>query len=64
MNYLEKDKLYCSQGDTSGKHKPKKYLLEQKTVIYLMNAALNILICKCIIVLQISVIRTKHTVNV
>lgn len=64
MNYLEKDKLYCSQGDTSGKHEPKKYLLAQKAVIYLMNAVSNILICKCITVLQTSVIKTKHTVNV
>ena len=53
MNYLEKDKLYCSQGDTSGKHKPKKifigaedcYLFDECSVKYLdmqmYNSAAN-----------------------
>lgn len=53
MNYLEKDKLYCSQGDTSGKHEPKKifidaegcYLFDERSVKYLdmqmYNSAAN-----------------------
>lgn len=53
MNYLEKDKLYCSQGDTSGKHKPKKifigaedcYLFDECSIKYLdmqmYNSAAN-----------------------
>ena len=53
MNYLEKDKLYCSQGDTSGKHEPKKifigaegcYLFDECGVKYLdmqmYNSAAN-----------------------
>lgn len=30
MTLLEKEKLYCSQGDTSGKHSPKKIFVESK----------------------------------
>lgn len=53
MDFLEKDRLYCSQGDTSGKHIPKKifckaedcYLFDLNGVKYLdmqmFNSAAN-----------------------
>lgn len=35
MNYLEKDKLYCSQGDTSGKHEPKKNIYWRRRLLFI-----------------------------
>lgn len=64
MNYLEKINFIVRKAILQENMNRKKYLLAQKAVIYLMNAVSNILICKCITVLQTSVIRTKHTVNV